>query len=71
MNKTVGISTDQKFRNTYRRRRNRELEIPLEFKNRNFSSKLSNQIEDFEKEIQISNLITLEIESKNKTGIFL
>jgi len=48
-----------------------KIEIPLEFKNRNFSSKLSNQVEEFEKEIQISNLITLEIESKNKTGIFL
>jgi hypothetical protein len=45
-----------------------KIEIPLEFKNRNFSSKLSNQVEEFEKELQISNLITLSMEKTNNKG---
>ena len=40
-----------------------KIEIPSEFRNTNYMSKLNNN-DEFEKEIKISNLITLEIESK-------
>ena len=44
-----------------------KIEMPSQFKNRNFTSKISNK-DEFEKEIEISNLITLEIEPMNKNG---